>query len=64
MAVVHIDHVTVRSYDTSSTRRHNGASTIIFNNNNINKYNLTMKQHVWNAFYTVEKKVLKLTYFK
>ena len=34
MAVVHLDHMTVRSYDSSFTRRQNGASTIIFNNNN------------------------------
>ena len=36
MAVVHLDHVTVRSYDSSFTRRHNGASISIFNNNNNN----------------------------
>jgi len=33
---LHLDHVTLRSYDSSFTRRHIGASTIIFNNSNNN----------------------------
>ena len=46
MAVVHLDHVTVRSYDSSFTRRHNGASAIIFNNYN-NNYDVVLSFHTY-----------------